>query len=40
MRATRLFMGSSFILKKMCVGMFGKIPAKMQETKKKLRGEG
>jgi hypothetical protein len=35
MRITKLFMGSSFVIKKLRVGFFGKIPAKMDEMKKK-----
>ena len=35
MRATKLFMSSPFILKKLGIGIFGKIPAKMEEMKKK-----
>jgi anaerobic magnesium-protoporphyrin IX monomethyl ester cyclase len=34
MRATKLFMGSSFIFKKMCVGMLGKIAAKRVKDEK------
>ena len=34
MRATKLFMGSSFIFNKMCVGMLGKIPARVEKVKK------
>ena len=37
MRATKLFMGSPFIFKKMRVGMLGKIPAKMEEMKNILK---
>jgi len=38
MRITKLFMGSSFVMKKLGVGIFGKIPAKMEEVKRKLKG--
>jgi anaerobic magnesium-protoporphyrin IX monomethyl ester cyclase len=34
MRATKLFMRSSFIFNKMCVGMLGKIPARVEKVKK------
>ncbi len=43
MRITKLFMGSSFVIKKLRVGFFGKIPAKMDEMKrgrKAMRDEG
>lgn len=39
MRATKLMMGSSFIVKKLGVGILGKIPAKMEEMKRKLKVE-
>jgi len=37
MRITKLFMGSSFVMKKLGVGILGKIPAKMEEMR---RGKG
>ena len=37
MRATKLMMGSSFIVKKLGVGILGKIPAKVEEIKNKFR---
>jgi anaerobic magnesium-protoporphyrin IX monomethyl ester cyclase len=37
MRITKLFMGSSFVIKKLGIGILGKIPAKMEEMK---RGRG
>jgi anaerobic magnesium-protoporphyrin IX monomethyl ester cyclase len=37
MRITRLFMGSAFVIRKLGVGMLGKIPAKMEEIR---RGKG
>ena len=37
MGITRLFMGSSFVMRKLGIGMFGKIPAKMEEMR---RGKG
>jgi hypothetical protein len=37
MRITKLFMGSSFVIKKLRIGIMGKIPAKMEEMK---RGKG
>ena len=39
MRATKLFMGSPFIFKKLKVSMLGKIPAKVEEVKKKFKTE-
>jgi len=38
MRITKLFMGSSFVMKKLGVGILGKIPAKMEEMKMKFKG--
>jgi anaerobic magnesium-protoporphyrin IX monomethyl ester cyclase len=35
MRITKLFMGSSFVMKKLGLGILGKIPAKMDEMKRK-----
>ena len=35
MRFTKLFMGSPFVFKKFGVGIFGKIPAKIEEIKNK-----
>jgi anaerobic magnesium-protoporphyrin IX monomethyl ester cyclase len=37
MRITKLFMGSSFVIKKLGIGILGKIPAKMEEMR---RGKG
>jgi anaerobic magnesium-protoporphyrin IX monomethyl ester cyclase len=37
MRITKLFMGSSFVIKKLGIGILGKIPAKLDEMK---RGKG
>jgi anaerobic magnesium-protoporphyrin IX monomethyl ester cyclase len=37
MRITKLFMGSSFVMKKLGIGILGKIPAKIEEIK---RGKG
>jgi anaerobic magnesium-protoporphyrin IX monomethyl ester cyclase len=37
MRITKLFMGSSFVMKKLGLGILGKIPAKMEEMR---RGKG
>jgi anaerobic magnesium-protoporphyrin IX monomethyl ester cyclase len=37
MRITKLFMGSSFVIKKLGIGILGKIPAKLEEMK---RGKG
>ncbi|HEY4743385.1 MAG TPA: radical SAM protein [Desulfuromonadaceae bacterium] len=34
MRITKLFMGSPFVMKKLGIGMLGKIPAKMQEMRR------
>ena len=39
-RFTKLFMGSSFIVKKMGIGMLGKIPAKVEEMRMKFKTEG
>lgn len=39
-RATKLFMGSPFIFKKMSIGMLGKIPAKIEEVKRKFAESG
>lgn len=39
LRASKLMMGSSFIVKKLGVGILGKIPAKMEEIKRKLKVE-
>ncbi len=38
MRITKLFMGSSFVMKKLGLGILGKIPAKMEEMKRKFNG--
>ena len=38
MRITKLFMGSSFVMKKLGIGILGKIPAKMEEIKRKFNG--
>jgi anaerobic magnesium-protoporphyrin IX monomethyl ester cyclase len=38
MRITKLFMGSSFVMKKLGVGMLGKIPAKMEEMRRDRKG--
>lgn len=38
MRITKLFMGSSFVMKKLGVGILGKIPAKVEEMKMKFKG--
>ena len=35
MRITKLFMGSSFVMKKLGIGILGKIPAKMQEIRRR-----
>ena len=35
MRITKLFMGSSFVMKKLGIGILGKIPAKIDEMKHK-----
>ena len=44
MRITKLFMGSSFVMKKLGIGILGKIPAKMDEMRRgkkaKVRVEG
>jgi anaerobic magnesium-protoporphyrin IX monomethyl ester cyclase len=40
MRFTKLFMGSSFVFKKLGVGILGKIPAKVEEMKMKFKDEG
>ncbi|MBK5276297.1 MAG: cobalamin-dependent protein [Desulfuromonadales bacterium] len=37
MRITKLFMGSPFVIRKLGVGILGKIPAKMDEMKRKNR---
>jgi anaerobic magnesium-protoporphyrin IX monomethyl ester cyclase len=37
MRITKLFMGSPFVIKKLGIGILGKIPAKMDEMKNKYR---
>jgi anaerobic magnesium-protoporphyrin IX monomethyl ester cyclase len=37
MRITKLFMSSSFVMKKLGVGIIGKIPAKMDEMKRKFK---
>ncbi|BCS52130.1 B12-binding domain-containing radical SAM protein [Geobacter sp. SVR] len=37
MRITKLFMGSSFVMRKLGIGMLGKIPAKVAEVKRKFR---
>jgi anaerobic magnesium-protoporphyrin IX monomethyl ester cyclase len=37
LRATKLFMGSPFIFKKMRIGMLGKIPAKIDEVKRRFK---
>jgi anaerobic magnesium-protoporphyrin IX monomethyl ester cyclase len=37
MRITKLFMGSPFVIKKLGIGILGKIPAKMDEMKNKFR---
>jgi anaerobic magnesium-protoporphyrin IX monomethyl ester cyclase len=37
MRITKLFMGSSFVMKKLGIGILGKIPAKMEEVKRKFK---
>ena len=34
MRATKLFMGSSFVFRKLGIGMLGKIPAKVEEMRR------
>jgi len=34
MRITKLFMGSSFVMKKLGIGMLGKIPAKLEEIRR------
>jgi anaerobic magnesium-protoporphyrin IX monomethyl ester cyclase len=34
MRITKLFMGSSFVMKKLGLGIIGKIPAKMEELRR------
>ncbi len=34
MGITRLFMGSSFVMRKLGIGLFGKIPAKMEEMRR------
>ena len=37
MRITKLFMGSSFVMKKLGLGILGKIPAKMEEIRRGMR---
>ncbi len=37
MRITKLFMASPFVMKKLGIGMLGKIPAKMEEMKRKFK---
>jgi anaerobic magnesium-protoporphyrin IX monomethyl ester cyclase len=37
MRITRLFMGSPFVIKKLRIGILGKIPAKMDEVRMKFK---
>ena len=37
MRITKLFMGSPFVMKKLGIGILGKIPAKIEEVKNKFR---
>jgi anaerobic magnesium-protoporphyrin IX monomethyl ester cyclase len=39
LRATKLMLGSSYIVKKLGVAILGKIPAKMEEMKRKFRDE-
>lgn len=39
MRITKLFMGSPFVMKKLGVAILGKIPAKMEEVKRKFKDE-
>jgi anaerobic magnesium-protoporphyrin IX monomethyl ester cyclase len=39
LRATKLFMGSAFVIRKLGVGLFGKIPAKMAELRAKRKEE-
>jgi anaerobic magnesium-protoporphyrin IX monomethyl ester cyclase len=39
-RATKLMMGSPFIVKKLGVGILGKIPAKVEELRRKFKEEG
>jgi anaerobic magnesium-protoporphyrin IX monomethyl ester cyclase len=38
MRITKLFMSSSFVMKKLGVGILGKIPAKMEEMRRGKKG--
>jgi anaerobic magnesium-protoporphyrin IX monomethyl ester cyclase len=38
MRITKLFMSSPFVMKKLRIGILGKIPAKMEEVKRKFNG--
>jgi anaerobic magnesium-protoporphyrin IX monomethyl ester cyclase len=40
MRITKLFMGSSFVIKKLGIGILGKIPAKMEEMRRSKKVEG
>lgn len=37
MRITKLFMGSPFVIKKLAMGILGKIPAKIEEVKMKFK---
>ena len=37
MRITKLFMSSSFVMKKLSIGILGKIPAKMEEIRRGMR---
>ena len=39
MRITKLFMGSSFVMKKLGIGILGKIPAKIEEIRRGMRDE-
>ena len=40
LRATKLMMSSTFIMKKLGAGILGGIPAKVSEVRKKLKGDG
>lgn len=40
MRITKLFMGSPFVMRKLGLAILGKIPAKMEEVKRKFKTEG
>ena len=40
MRITKLFLGSPFVIKKLRIGILGKIPAKVEEMKRKFKNEG